>query len=191
MRLSEKNYGSSVAKLLFKQFSLLILFFVLVSSLTVQKAFASDFKDDYLKTYNSAADKLTQLAEAIPSGKYDWSPAEGVRSVKDVLMHVAGASFFLSTRLGASMPEGIDPRSLAETVKTKEKAIEVLKKSIEQARSAIENVTEQQLDDEVNLRGNKGTKRWVVFIIGDHTAEHLGQLIAYARMNGVVPPWSK
>jgi hypothetical protein len=48
-----------------------------------------------------------------------------------------------------------------------------------------------ELNKTVNLMGNDMSKRAVLLMALGHYQEHLGQSIAYARMNGVVPPWSK
>ena len=150
------------------------------------------FQSDFLKVFDTAADKINGLAAAVPAEKYDWRPAEGVRSVKESLMHIAGASYFFASRLGSAMPEGMNPRELEKTVKTKEEAQKVLKQSFEHVRAAVEGVAADDLDTEITIFGSmNGSKRTVVLIVGDHMAEHLGQMIAYARMNGITPPWSQ
>lgn len=177
---------------------ILRVFLVAVFAISLgSNAFAQDgekatgFHADFLKAFDGAADKVTSLAEAIPEEKFDWRPAEGVRSVKESLMHIAGADFFLAMSLGKDLPEGINPRELEKTIETKEAAMEMLKKSIAHVRSAIEAVPAEDLNNEIDLFNGKASLRRVIMIVGDHMNEHLGQLIAYARSNDVVPPWSQ
>lgn len=151
----------------------------------------SEFTRDFLGVYGFSADKLVSLAEAIPADKYGWRPAEGVRSVKEAVLHVAGANYFFASLLGTGIPEGVDPRGLEKSVESKEDAIAALKASYDHARAAVKAVSPENFNQEIDFFGNKVTLRQVIMILGNHAEEHLGQLIAYARSNGVVPPWSQ
>ena len=185
------NKSKRAADLNFRIRWILFLMLAMIFSLTAQEEKKSAVVRDFFKVFDATAEKATSLAEAIPAEKYDWRPAEGVRSVKEVLTHMAGASYFMASLMGTPVPEGIDPRNLDKTADSKEKAIETLKAAIEHFRKAVNSMEEDAFNEEIEFFGGKGTKRQVMFICGDHTAEHLGQLIAYARMNGVVPPWSQ
>lgn len=140
-----------------------------------------------VRSFDDASGKLASLAEAVPQEKYGWRPADGVRSASEVFMHVAGGNYFLSGGLGVAMPEGLSPEMEKETDKAK--VLAALKASIDHARAAIEGASD--LGAEVELFGQKFTKADVVAILVGHAHEHLGQAIAYARSNGVVPPWSQ
>ncbi len=188
--MSENDIRVS-ANLLHPVRGLLLFVLMLIISAAAQDKKEAAWVQDFLKVYGFAADKAGSLAEAIPADKYDWRPAEGVRSVKESILHVAGANYFFATLLGTAIPEGIDPRNLEKTVDSKEKAISTLKESVAHVQAAIANMKEETHNEEVDFFGNKMTRRQVLFIVGDHAAEHLGQLIAYARMNGITPPWSE
>ncbi|MCF8261305.1 MAG: DinB family protein [Melioribacteraceae bacterium] len=169
---------------------------ILTISFLAVKSYAQDselspFQKDILIGFDSHVDKISSLANEFPADKYDWRPAEGIRSVKDSFMHLASANFFLSTYLGKMLPEGINPRELEKTIGNKEEALKILTQVFEHSRDAINSLPASQLDDEVELFGQKATKRRVILIIEDHMSEHLGQLIAYARSTEVTPPWSK
>jgi len=157
----------------------------------VHNAKGSALVDDFFKVHGFTSDKVAQLAEAIPAEKYDWRPGEGVRSVKECILHLTSANYYMSSLLGSPIPEGIDTRDLEKSDITKEETISAYKKSVEHIQNAIKNLKSADFDTEVEFFGMKGTKRQVIFIAGDHVAEHLGQLIAYARVNGIVPPWSQ
>ena len=146
---------------------------------------------DFLKIYNFTADKMVQLAEAMPADAYDWRPSQEVRSVKEALLHTASANYFFSSQLGATLPEGLNPQVMEKADMSKEEVISSLNESIKFVQDALQNMNPDDMNTQVNLMGSEYNKRQLVFILGDHVAEHLGQLIAYARSNGVAPPWSQ
>ena len=148
----------------------------------------SGLKKSFLGNFDDASSKLVALAEAFPQDKYTWRPAEGVRSVSEVFMHVAGGNYFIPRFLGTPPPEGLSREMEKETDKAK--VVAALKASIAHARGAIEALDLADLGSEIELFGEKATKGDALLILIGHAHEHLGQSIAYARSNGVVPPWS-
>jgi uncharacterized damage-inducible protein DinB len=153
-------------------------------------AAATGVKASALHSLEDAQKKLIALAEAMPADKYTWHP-EGARTVGEVFNHVAGANYFIPTLLGAKMPAGVDPRTFDKEAGDKAKTVETLKKSFDHVIAAINDVPEADLGKTVKIFDHDGTYLDVVFIIVTHAHEHLGQSIAYARVNGVVPPWSQ
>jgi uncharacterized damage-inducible protein DinB len=139
----------------------------------------------------AAQQKLVALAEAMPAEKYGWRPAEGVRSVGEVFMHVASANYFLPTFWGAKVPAGVDPRSFEKEGGDKAKTVATLKQSFDFLHQAIDAVPEADLKRAVQVFGHPATVGEVMLGVAVHAHEHLGQAIAYARSNGVVPPWSQ
>lgn len=146
-------------------------------------------RGDMLAQLDDAATKLVQLAEAIPQQKYAWRPAEGVRSVSEVFVHVASANFFFPTMVGVPATTR-PPRDAEKTVTDQAQVVDWLKRSFDHARSAIRGVSDADLDKSVDMFGRPSTYRYVLLTMVSHAHEHLGQSIAYARGNGVVPPWS-
>jgi uncharacterized damage-inducible protein DinB len=155
-----------------------------------QPAAVTGFRADVIGNMDYAASELTKLAEAVPAEKYSWRPAPGVRSISEVYMHVALADYYLCTFLGAKSPEGIT-REMEKNVTDKAQVIAELKKGIAYARSVIEKTPDSDLDTTVKFFGRDLSKRAMMIVIVGHVHEHLGQSIAYARTNGVVPPWSE
>jgi len=147
-------------------------------------------KAEVLRQIDDAEKKILQLAEATSAEKYAWRPAEKIRSTGEVFMHIAGANYFLPTFWGAKMPDGVNPREFDKSAADKAKVIDTLKKSFAHARESINAATDAELDKTVKFFGQEGTVREVILVIATHAHEHLGQSIAYARMNGIVPPWS-
>ena len=147
------------------------------------------FIENYTNDFDGASKKLTDLAGAMPADMYGWRPAEGIRSVSEVYMHVAGANFALASALGVAMPTDV-PENLEQEVTDKEQVLEILKKSQEHVHEALEMVMNEDLSGEVNAFGQEFTRYQVLMIISGHCHEHLGQSIAYGRSNNVTPPWS-
>lgn len=141
---------------------------------------------------DQAREKLIALANAMPAEKYGWRPGEGVRSAGEVFNHVASANYFLPTFWGAKVPAGVNPQTLEKEMSgDKAKTIDVMTKSFDHLREAILAVPDADLDRKIKLFGQDATVRDAMMVLASHAHEHLGQSIAYARSNGVVPPWSK
>jgi uncharacterized damage-inducible protein DinB len=153
------------------------------------QATSSDLQAELIAQLDDARDKLIQLAEAIPQEKYSWRPGEGVRSVSEALMHVVGANYYFPTLAGVEAPEGLS-RDMETTVTDKGEVIAALKSSFEHLRTNLRSAGEADLNQPAKMFGQDTTRRNVYIAAVVHTHEHLGQLIAYARTNGVVPPWS-
>ena len=137
-----------------------------------------------------AEKELVSLAEAMPAEKYSWRPGEGVRSVGEVYMHVASANYFFPTFWEVKPPAGVDPRGLEKMGGDKAKVVAALKDSFAHLRHAIDGLGDADLGKPVTFFGHPVTVAGVVMVAVSHAHEHLGQSIAYARSNGVVPPWS-
>jgi uncharacterized damage-inducible protein DinB len=151
----------------------------------VEKGYAASF----LRDYEGACKKLLDLAEATPSDKFGWRPTDEVRSISEVYIHTAGANFFFAQMLGVPMPEDWS-RDAEKKVVAKADVIAALSKSIDHVKKALEAKKGSDLDAEMEFFGRKRVLRDVFLLIAGHSHEHLGQSIAYARMAGVVPPWS-
>ncbi len=116
---------------------------------------------------------------------------EGVSSVRQILVHVTETNLNLGARLGGKPPVGLDRKTVRETMKTKAEAIAVAKQGMQFIREVLSTIPAAELLPEVNVFGSQAPRMRVAFLPADHAHEHLGQLIAYARMNRIVPPWSK
>jgi len=133
--------------------------------------------------------QVIQLAEAFSEEQYDWRPTEGVNSVGEALLHVAGGNYYLASKMGFAPPEDVDMMKLGE-IKGKENIIATLKKSNAFVLEKIVEVETASLTEEVDFGFAKMNKLGGLLAMMEHNGEHKGQLIAYARSNGVVPPWS-
>ena len=150
---------------------------------------SSPFRAEYIRQLDDVEKKYVQLAEATPAEKYGWRPAPGVRSAGEVFLHIAGANLMIPVSIGLMNPVPIGNDFETRTT-DKAQIVALLKRGFEQARKAALQVSDAELAQEVTLFGSKYTKMGVLFLLANHMHEHLGQSIAYARSNGVVPPWS-
>jgi uncharacterized damage-inducible protein DinB len=137
------------------------------------------------KEAGTLSDKFSGLARVM-AGKYDWKPGEGVRSVGDVFNLIVMENGTLAgTLTGAGGGRGGAP------ITDPEKMQAALKTSYANLQKTIEGLSDSDLKAPVKLFGKDMTKESAIrFLFGDQH-EHLGQSIAYARSNSVVPPWSK
>lgn len=145
-------------------------------------------RTEILRQIDDAREKLIALAEATPAEKFTWRPNDKVRSTSEVFMHVAGGNYFLPTLWGVKPPEGLSREMEKETDKAK--VVDALRKSFEHVRKVVESTPEADLGRTIKIFDHDGTVREGLMLIATHAHEHLGQSIAYARMSGVVPPWS-
>jgi len=140
--------------------------------------------------WKHVSQQLLALAEATPAEKFSWRPAPGVRSTSEVYMHIVDANFYLLSVTGPKMPADLT-EDLDKTVTTKPEVIAWLKRSLESVRVAHAAETPKDLARKVKIEGRDATVEGMYLRIIVHANEHMGQLIAYARMTGVTPPWSK
>jgi uncharacterized damage-inducible protein DinB len=136
-------------------------------------------------------DKLTRLAEAIPPEKFSWRPSTDTRSFAEVFLHISAANHNLYKLVGTPPPTSVDVKNLEKSTTDKAKVIATLKDSFAHAKQAIKSMPDADLEKSMDWFGGKNTERGILLFIVRHTAEHLGQSIAYARFAGIVPPWTE
>jgi len=179
-------------------FSLLLM----VSFMLPATIFAQDTEDqnmpvfcqEYIGQIAFVKGRVIQLAEAFPQEKYTWRPAERIRSVSEVNLHTAGANYMSIQVSGFELPAGVDLGSDREawdkTTTNKAEIIATLNQSFDALSDMVKKLGEEDLNKTVQVFGMEMSQRNFMITMLNHIHEHLGQSIAYARMNGVVPPWS-
>jgi uncharacterized damage-inducible protein DinB len=135
--------------------------------------------------------QLIALAEATPPEKFSWRPAAGVRSTGEVYMHIAVSNFYLLSVTGPNMPAELDDDDVDKKITSKPEVIAWLKRSLDAVKVAHAAAKPNDLKRKVKIFDRDATADGIYLRIIVHANEHMGQLIAYARMTGVVPPWSK
>jgi uncharacterized damage-inducible protein DinB len=133
--------------------------------------------------------QLVALAEATPQDKFTWRPAPGVRSTSEVYMHIVTANFYLLSVTGPKFPADLK-QGMEKGVTSKAEVIAWLKRSLDAVKEAHLTATPQDLQHKVHIQDRDATVDGMYLRILVHANEHMGQLVAYARMTGVVPPWS-
>ena len=163
----------------------------LTPALSDAQASPPSSREELLRQFNTSASKFEALAAAMPAEKFNWSPGPGVMTVAHVYAHVANYNYgYLSRNMGVAAPRGISLDTL-ERMKDKAQIVALLKSSAEYVRQGVQRMPETQLGQPTQLYG-RTVPHWSVLLqLVAHMNEHLGQSIAYARMNGVVPPWSQ
>jgi len=150
------------------------------------------FQKETAGSLTKVSGEVMQLAQAIPADKYSWAPQAGVRSVAEVCTHIISANYFFGSKLGGKIPDGVKMETLEKDLKTKEAIAAELKRSYEMIINTIKNTSDAALPGKVvfPFPGDYTGMSAILIAVG-HSNEHLGQLIAYGRMNGITPPWSK
>lgn len=154
---------------------------------------------DIVTDVSEVEKKMVDLAKAIPVDKYGYRPSAGVRSVQEVLMHVASDNYFMPAAIGATPPAwtGItlsDYKSAGAFEKrtvTPDSAVAQMAASFAFLKEALQKQDAAALARKQQMFGSEYTGQQVLVMTATHLHEHLGQLIAYARANNVTPPWSK
>jgi len=164
---------------------------VTIAALTLAPAAAladASVKTTFLTDLDGIEEKTVGLAEAIPADQYGWAPAEGVRTVSQAFMHMASAMHYFMSQLGTT-----PPANMGELEKITDKAAVVaeIKSAFAAARTTVGGMSDSDLEATLQMFGRDWTKAQVVYLVGTHNHEHLGQSIAYARSIGVTPPWSQ
>jgi uncharacterized damage-inducible protein DinB len=170
---------------------LLVVFLLLFAA---RPAFAQTAPEGIWQGYDGewrhVSAQLLALAEATPEGKFSWRPAPGVRSTSEVYMHIAIANFGLLAFTGPKVPADLK-EGLEKSVTSKAHVINWLKRSLDAVKQAHLAVAPQDLQRKVHIYDRDTNADGMYLRIIVHANEHMGQLIAYARMSGVTPPWSK
>jgi uncharacterized damage-inducible protein DinB len=166
------------------------LLFIILSAATLH-AQDDGIWQGYDGEWGHVSRQLIALAEATPADKFAWRPAPGVRSMSEVYMHIALANFYLLSVTGPPMPPDMKSNDMEKTVTSKADVIAFLKRSLDAVKVARARLKPGDLERKVKIEGRDATVDGMYLRIIIHDNEHMGQLIGYARMNGIVPPWSK
>jgi uncharacterized damage-inducible protein DinB len=155
---------------------------------------ASLFESEFLLYYDYAERRLFALAEAIPEELYEWRPAEGVKTLRELFEHIALSNVLQLKVLSGAPPS--DLMTLARAMEEEEKkpaakkaVIRDLIDSCAALREALSAVKDEELGGSIDFFGSKTTVRGTWMALLAHMCEHLGQAICYARMAGIKPPW--
>ena len=167
-----------------------------IELLAVKDAPAHGPADDLMLSFNFMRQEVMALAKAVPEDKYGWRPADGVRSFREVFLHIAyGIHFQLKIAEGASkedLKQELTKQSETESRPlSKDQVLKELETAFDAAHTAFTSASAGSLSRDIDFFGTKTTVHGLFGFVNTHIGEHLGQAIAYSRMNGIVPPWSR
>ena len=158
----------------------------------ITKEAAAALKASFIADLDVVKGKFVGLAEAFPQDKYTWRPMDGVRSVSEVFILAASEGYaFIPTSFGGKAGAAREEMTAMRTVTDKAKIIEHLNKAFAHAKAELTAADPATLTGRRQVMGQSMTAIDAALGIGGDLHEHLGQMIAYARMNKIVPPWSK
>ncbi|HTM15914.1 MAG TPA: DinB family protein [Terracidiphilus sp.] len=149
-----------------------------------------DMKAQALLDLQAVNKKCADLAQVVPSDKLTWRPSADSRSFAEVFLHVAGERYGILSMMGATPPEGFKAKEFEKSTTDKDRIVEDLNQSWDFANKAINGMSNADFAKLLPKLGPQANEGDVVYILVADAHEHLGQLIAYARQNGIVPPWT-
>jgi len=150
-----------------------------------------DMKAQALVDLQDLHKKMVALATAIPAEKYTWRPEAGTRSISELFLHVSAANHNIVAMMASITPDSAFRADGFETSTTdKAKIIQQLDQSFAYAETSVQAMTNADFARPEKKLGPEANSGDVIYILVTHNHEHFGQSIAYARMNGVTPPWT-
>lgn len=144
----------------------------------------------YEGEFSDVSKQLMALAESTPADKFTWRPAPGVRSTSEVYMHIVRANFLMLDAIGRKTPADFK-KEMTTSVTAKADVIRWLKLSLDGVTQARLDQKPEDMQRKLKIFDIDTTVDGIFLRIIIHNNEHMGQLVAYARMTGVAPPWSK
>jgi len=149
-----------------------------------------DMKGQSLLDIDQLHKKFVDLATAIPAEKFNWRPAEGVRSIGEVYLHISQANYGFMGLLGANPPINFKTKDFEKSTTDKTKIIEQINQSFDFVKAQVSKMSNADFSKALKELGPDANDGDVIYLLVTHAHEHLGQSIAYAREVGVVPPWT-
>ncbi|HEV3308716.1 MAG TPA: DinB family protein [Candidatus Sulfotelmatobacter sp.] len=149
-----------------------------------------DMKGQALVDLQAVQKKFVELANAVPSDKLTWRPSQDSRSFAEVFLHVAGERYGILALMGTTPPAGFDGKTFEKSTTDRARIVEELNKSWEFTQKAINGMSNTDFAKLLPKLGPQANAGDVVYILVADAHEHLGQSVAYARENGIVPPWT-
>jgi uncharacterized damage-inducible protein DinB len=150
-----------------------------------------DMKAQSLLDLENVEKKFVALANVLPADKFTWRPTADTRSFAEVFLHVAGERYGILNLMGVALPTGFDAKTLEKSTTDKAIIVEQLNKSWEFTQKMIKAMSNADFARPVPKLGPEANAGDVVYILVADAHEHLGQAVAYARENGIVPPWTE
>ena len=149
-----------------------------------------DMKGQALLDLETMQKKFVDLANALPADKLTWRPTADSRSFAEVFLHVAAERYGILGLMGAETPAGVDRKALEKSTTDRARIVDELNKSWDFTKKTIQAMPNAEFAKLLPKLGPQANAGDVVYILVADNHEHLGQSIAYARENGITPPWT-
>jgi DinB superfamily len=149
-----------------------------------------DMKAQSLQDLDDMHKKFVRLAEATPAEKFSWRPSPDTRSVSEAFLHVCNMNYGMPASIGATPVPGYDGKTLEKSTVDKAKVIAELNQCFDYVHKFVDGMTNADFAKPEPKLGPDANAGDVVYIIIADDHEHLGQSVAYARINGITPPWT-
>jgi uncharacterized damage-inducible protein DinB len=131
---------------------------------------------------------ITATAEMLDEELYAFRPTEEVRSMGELLAHIANAQFsFCSAAAGEQSPSS---ENFEETRTTKAQIVAALEQGFSYCAGVFDGTTDAEGGNGVTFFGGQNTVFGVLAFNSAHNYEHYGNLVTYMRLNGITPPSS-
>lgn len=147
------------------------------------------FRAEYLGDLKGLEDKILKLVKATPQEKITWRPSPDVRNFSEVFLHIATTNYTFPRMVGVVVPARVDLRGMQSSTTEKSKIAEAVRASFAHARQGVLGMADADMDK--TAQGSTWTRRRAPIYQLRHASEHMGQLIAYTRVNGITPPWTE
>lgn len=152
---------------------------------------ATVMRDELMGQFESSINKIISLADAMPAESYSWKPSADAMPVGHVYAHIARYNFYYpASSMAIKTPPSIQLDTV-EAMRNKAQIVALLRLSADHVKRTVSALSAEELSKTTTLYG-RSVPTWAVMLqLVAHMNEHLGQSIAYARSNNVVPPWSR
>lgn len=143
--------------------------------------------------------EFVSLVDAMPEDKFDFAPTTqgeftGVRTFAIQARHVAANNYVAAaTILGEKAPAGSENDNGPENLKSKAEILQYVKDSYAYAHKAMQAINDSNMLDPIQSPwgSNQTTRFRLAIFVNSHPWDHYGQMVEYARMNGIIPPASR
>ena len=155
----------------------------------------ADWRQVQKRDIDILREKFVALARAIPADKLNWRPMEGTRSFREVFAHIAAEGFTEPVGFGRPLPAGsiadFDSEEARLRALPDDQLIAAMDRAMENLSATMTGLTRAKINTPIPYFGESTLPRAAVTYTLIDLHEHLGQLVSYARMNQIVPPWAR
>jgi len=155
----------------------------------IDAASSNPVSDALRMSLKRAEENLVAAAREMPADKYSYAPTPAQMSFGKLVLHIAGSNNFMcSTISGSKAPE----RSKLEPGDTKDKLVSALEESFQYCNTALANLTDSNLGEEVPFFGGRKISRAAAVLgLAEDWGDHYSLAATELRLNGMLPPTAK